>query len=145
MSLGFNNRQRLTLGRSGTSSLEFAIVVVPFVLIIIAGMDLGRYFLTQHSLRTLTSEAVRAMLIACYGATAACPMGSSDKAAVAAKVPFLVAGSISWPTANQSAPNASTGERTISVTVTYPFTFILPAWVGQNAGSPISESTQLTY
>jgi hypothetical protein len=145
MSLGSNKRQRLALGGSGTSSLEFALVAVPFMLLMIAGMDLGRYFITQHSLRTLTSEAVRAMLIACYGATAACPMGSSDKAAVAAKVPFLVAGSISWPTASQSAPNASTGERTISVTITYPFTFVLPAWVGLNAGSPISESTQLSY
>jgi Flp pilus assembly protein TadG len=39
--------------------LEFALVAVPFLFLLIAAMDLGRYFITQHSLRTLTSEAAR--------------------------------------------------------------------------------------
>src|SRR5689334_22316838 len=151
MSLGSNKRQRPALGRSGTASLEFALVAIPFVLLMIAGMDLGRYFITQHSLRTLTSEAARATLVACYGSTSAsgCPLPTSgaypSEPSVVAKVPFLVPSSVTWVTANQTAPNASTGERTISVTVTYPFNFILPAWTSLNVNSPISESTQLTY
>ena len=71
-----------------------------------AGMDLGRYFITQHSLRTLVSEAVRATLVSCYGSTTTCTLPSASKTTVAAKVPFLASGSINWGTANQGAPNA---------------------------------------
>ena len=142
MSLASNKRRR---SRSGTTSLEFALVATPFVFLLMAGMDLGRYFITQHSLRTLVSEAVRATLISCYGSTTSCNLPSASKTTVAAKVPFLTSGSISWGTANQGAPNASTGVRTISVTASYPFTFILPAWVSLNASSPITETTSFQY
>jgi hypothetical protein len=121
------------------------VVVVPFVFLLFGGLDLGRYFITQHSLRTLISEAARATLVACYGSSIACPLPAASKTTVAAKVPFLVPGSINWVTASQSAPNANTGVRTISITATYPFTFVLPAWVGLNANSPIGESTSLQF
>ena len=54
MSHGFSSRQRPALGRAGTSTLEFALVAIPFLFMMIAGMDLGRYFvsaqLTAHSM-----------------------------------------------------------------------------------------------
>jgi len=109
-----------------------------------AGMDLGRYFITRHSLHTLTSEAVRSALVDCFNQTSACSLTSTVKSTVAAKVPFLVPGSIVWVTANQSAPNSATGVRTITVSVTYPFTFVLSAWTGLFT-SGISETTSLQY
>ena len=133
------------MGRSGTTSLQFALVAVPFVFLLMAGMDLGRYFITQHSLRTLVSEAVRATLVSCYGSASACNLPSASETTVAAKVPFLTSGSITWVTASQTAPNASTGVRTISVSVSYPFTFILPVWTSLNANSPIAQSTSFQY
>jgi hypothetical protein len=149
MSLASNRLRRLRIGQAGTTSLEFALVAIPFVFILVAGMDLGRYFLTQHSLRTLTSEAARATLVSCYGSTSACSLPTSgsypSEPAVAAMVPFLASGSITWVKASQSAPNQNTGVRTISVEVKYPFSFILPAWTKLNAKSPIDESTSLSY
>ena len=124
--------------------LQFAFVAIPFVLLLLAGMDLGRYFITQHSLRTLVSEAVRATMITCYGNTSLCNLPSANETTVAAQAPFLNSGSITWVTANQSAPDAN-GVRTISVTVSYPFIFVLPAWVSLNASSPITESISFQF
>ena len=104
----------------------------------------GRYFITRQSLHTLTSEAVRSALVNCFNQTSACSLTSTNKSTVAAKVPFLVPGSIVWVTASQSAPNPATGVRTITVGVTYPFTFVLPAWTGLFT-SGISETTSLQY
>lgn len=145
MSLASNRWLRTPLGRSGSVGLQFAFVAIPFVLLLLAGMDLGRYFITRHSLRTLISETVRATLISCYGSTGACNLPSASKTTVAAKVPFLNSASITWVTANQSAPNASTGVKTITVTVSYPFIFVLPAWVSLNATSPITESISFQF
>jgi Flp pilus assembly protein TadG len=145
MPFASNRWARPLLGQSGSAGLEFALVAIPFVFLLMAGMDLGRYFITQHSLRTLTSEAVRATLVSCYGSTGACSLPSASKTTAAAKVPFLTSGSVTWVTANQTAPDANTGVRTISVAVSYPFTFILPAWISLNANSPITESTSFDY
>jgi Flp pilus assembly protein TadG len=151
MSPGSSSQRRPRLGHAGTATLEFALVAIPFVFILLAGMDLGRYFITQHSLRTLVSEAARATLVYCYGATGSCSLtpstGTVNWQTVEAKVPFLQSASLTpTPTANQSAPDPNTGVRTISVTVNYPFTFLLPAWIGLNAGlSPITEKTSLKY
>jgi Flp pilus assembly protein TadG len=146
MSPASNRRPHPGRRRDGTASLEFALVAIPFLFLLIAGMDLGRYFITQHSLRTLISEAVRATLVSCYGSSSGCSLPSASQTTVAAKVPFLASGSITWVTPpNQGAPNASTGVRTISVTVSYPFTFILPIWTSLNANSPITESTTFQY
>ena len=45
--------------QAGTVSLEFALVALPFFLLMFACVDLGRYFITRTSLHTLTSEARR--------------------------------------------------------------------------------------
>jgi hypothetical protein len=107
-------------------------------------MDLGRYFMTQHSLRTLGSEAMRATLIHCFNAAAACSLPTVNAQAAEATVPFLVAGSIAL-TASQTAPAAGTGFRTITVTAQYPFAFILPAWTGLNVNSPLTETMSFQY
>jgi Flp pilus assembly protein TadG len=144
MSPAFGRYCQATLGRSGTASLEFALVAIPFVFILIAGMDLGRYFITQHSLRTLTSEAVRATLLVCNASNIACPLPSGSKTAVWAKVPFLSSTSQNASlAANQTAPDSTTGVRTITATVNYQITFILPAWTGLNG--TITETTSLSY
>jgi Flp pilus assembly protein TadG len=144
MSLASNRRLRPALGQTGTASLEFALVALPFFLLMFAGMDLGRYFITRHSLHTLTSEAARSILVNCFNQSAQCNLLPVDKSTVAAKVPFLVSGQITWVNANQSAPAANTGVRTVTVSVTYPFTFVLPAWTGLFA-SGISETTRIQY
>lgn len=48
------------LDRRGASSLEFALVALPLLLLVLGGMELARYASTANSLRTVTDEAVRA-------------------------------------------------------------------------------------
>jgi Flp pilus assembly protein TadG len=139
-----NNRRRPQLGQSGTSSLEFALVGIPFLFMLIAGMDLGRYFITQHSLRTLVSEAVRSAVINCFGLTS-CNYQTAvpSPSAVWAKVPFLSStGPNASLTASQSY-NGATGIRTITATATYGFTFFLPTWTGLTG--TITETTKRNY
>jgi hypothetical protein len=143
MSPDFNKGRFPLLGHAGTASLEFALVAIPFVFLLIAGMDLGRYFITQHSIRTLSSEAVRSIFIYCYGSTSTCQLPLIKQQALEAKVPFLAQGSIVLnPPPAQTAPD-SNGIRTITVGVQYPFTFVLPVWTGLNG--TISETTSFQY
>jgi Flp pilus assembly protein TadG len=144
MSRAFARRRNRLADEAGSTSLEFALVAIPFLFMLIAGMDLGRYFITQHSLRTLGAEAMRATLIYCFGQTTACSLPTANEQAAKAMVPFLAGSSIVL-TANQTAAVAGTGFRTITVTAQYPFAFILPAWTGLNVNSPLTETMSFQY
>src|SRR5690348_10073812 len=111
--------RRRPIGEKGSTSLEFAFVAIPFLFLLIAGMDLGRYFITQHSLRTLGAETMRAMLIQCFGQAAACSLPAASRQSAIATVPYLAPASIVLA-ASQTAPAAGTGFRTITVTAQYP-------------------------
>jgi Flp pilus assembly protein TadG len=141
----FSNKRQRELGCRGATALEFALVAAPFIFLMLAGMDLGRYFITEHSLRTLTSEAVRATLIACYASTTPCSLPAATQSTIWSKVPFLDATatgaslSVTW-----SPPDASASVRTITVTASYPFAFVLPMWTSLFS-SAITETTSLQY
>ena len=150
MSYASSRRRRPAAGRAGTSSLEFALVAVPFLFLLIAATDLGRYFMARHSLRTLTSEAARSAVVNCFG-LGTCPFATAvpSPQALWAKTPFLTYGQTgSSLTASQSVdPN---GIRTITVTAQYPFTFVLPVWAAIAVAETcpvktICETTFLTY
>jgi Flp pilus assembly protein TadG len=130
---------------AGSSSIEFALVALPFIFMLIATMDLGRYFLTRHSLHTLVDEAVRSAIVNCFNQKA-CAYGTAvpTPSNLWGKVPFLDQGtSGASVTASQTYDNA-TGIRTITATANYPFSFVLPAWSGLFT-TGISETTQLKY
>jgi Flp pilus assembly protein TadG len=50
---GFSRRRRPLLGQAGTATLEFALVAIPFLFLLIAGTDLGRYFITRGAVAGL--------------------------------------------------------------------------------------------
>jgi hypothetical protein len=146
MSRASNRRCDPALGQAGTASLEFALVALPFMLLMIAGVDLGRYFITQQSLHTLTSEAARLAVVNCFGLDA-CTYAQAvpTPSTVWAKVPFLDRTQpLASLTVTQSR-NVATGVKTITATANYRFTFILPAWTGIANLNPIVETTRLTY
>ena len=122
--------------------MEFGLIAIPFLFIMIATTDLGRYFLTQHSLRTLTAEATRAVMVNCFRATTACSLNGAQASAVEARTPFLIPGSINLA-ANQAVPSSATGLRTVSVTATYPFNFVFYLW-SANSGN-ITETATVSY
>jgi Flp pilus assembly protein TadG len=142
MSSGSNSRRRHL--QSGTTSLEFALVAVPFVFLLLAGMDLGRYFITRHSLRTLVVETARLAVINCAGRSA-CDYATAvpTPTLMWAKVPFLdPAGSGASLSANQTV-NAASGVATVTATASYDFTFVLPAWIDMNGA--ITETIRWDY
>ncbi|MGG5887101.1 TadE/TadG family type IV pilus assembly protein [Falsiroseomonas sp. HC035] len=53
----------IRLGRRGVASLEFALVGPVLVLLLVGGMEAGRYMATVESLRMASAEAVRAVTL----------------------------------------------------------------------------------
>lgn len=126
--------RRRRLGRRGTAALEFALVGSAFCLLMIAIMDLGRFYATLHSLRTVTGKAARAALV--DPLLSGC---SAPALLVASGVPFLQP---SLLTLCVTQANAS-GVTRITVTASYPFSFILPNWVA--SGGTLTDSIALSY
>jgi hypothetical protein len=142
------------LDTSGAIALETAFIVVPFFVLFLVTFDLGRFFVTQHSVRTLASELIRQTLIHCTGqpTDSVCTLPSSGSSSIAnaeSMVPFLASTAfVSTPTASRSIVGPSTGSMTISATASYSFEF-LPVWSifapSWSAPTQISQTTQLSY
>lgn len=145
MSPASNSWRRHSLGQDGTSSLEFALVAIPFVFMLLATMDLGRYFITAHSVHTLVDEATRSAVVNCFGLQS-CNYGTAvpTPSVVWNKVPFLSSSVTGASLTASQSYDTGTGIRTITTTATYPFSFVLPAWTGLFT-SGISETTQFKY
>ena len=85
-----SNKRSPRLGCAGVTSLEFAIVAATFMALVIGCMDLGRYFIIEHSLRTFTSEAARAALAnTAMSATGGTMTTQTDLTSMTNIVPFL--------------------------------------------------------
>jgi hypothetical protein len=131
MSYASSRHRRSSRSRAGATSVEFALVAWPFLALLIGSMELGRFFITQHSLRTLTSEAARSAMVNCAGYAGTCPSATAIPAQQTLwdKVPFLTYSQTgSSLTARQTKD--SNGIRTITVRVEYPFAFVLSALQG---------------
>ena len=122
--------------RSGVTSVEFALVAIPFFTLIFGTFDLGR------SLDTLASAAARQISIQLVqnvltsggpGAACAAPYSPTQMQAI---VPFLSIG---------GAPvlNATAGASTCTVTASKTFTPVLPVW-GTAFNNP-SATAQLPF
>jgi hypothetical protein len=141
------------------ASLEFALVGLAFFMILFTAMDLGRYFLTVHSLRTLTSELARATMVWCarqdaQGLTSPggppCTLPAAGAVSVASaklKVPFLVAGSFAAPAPSGTRSFISPTEASITGSAAYNFSFIVPWLSSVNPSlNPIQQTTTMdTY
>jgi hypothetical protein len=134
------------LDQRGIAALEFSILAAPFFVLTLAIFDLGRYAITQQSLRALANAGARAWMIDnCYVNSALkkiAPTCSGDPlpsvAAKKAVAPFLYAGS-GAPTLNTAA-----GGSVLTVTASEPgFSMILPVW-GTTFTNP-SASTKIPF
>ena len=116
-----------------------------FMFVLIGCMDLARFFIIEHSLRTFTAEAARAALAnttmtATGGNSMASYAGQSWASGLTNLVPFLDP-SLLTLTLTQN-PN-STGVISINVTTTYNFTAIAPIWNVLNG--VITDQTKISY
>ena len=133
------------LGNAGVTSLEFAIVALVFLSLIIGCMDLGRYYIIEHSLRSFASEAARAALAnTTMSASSSNAMsyysGQAWSGSLTAIVPFLDPAIL---TLNVSQNPNTTGVVSIDVTATYQFTAISPIWNSLNG--TLTETTKISY
>jgi Flp pilus assembly protein TadG len=108
------------LGCAGVTTLEFAIVAGLFLMLLFGCMDLGRYYLIEHSLRTMVAETAR------YALSHPSLQGAVDPAAASFTTitPFIV--NSATLTVQQQA--GMPGINQINVTATYQFTPISPLW-----------------
>jgi len=125
------------LGRAGVTTLEFGVVALLFLTMLIGCMDLGRYYVIEHSLRTVVAEAARA------AQANSSLSGSIDPttAGFTAITPFVDNANLNL-TVTQT-PSGRVSIRKISVTSTYIFTAWTPIW--SVLDGPISETTVLWY
>src|SRR4051812_30441168 len=142
---------RVLSDRSGAVAVEFGIIGLVFFILLLGAVDLGRYQITLQSLRDISAGASRVALldrgqvasVVGAGGSATNKSDTALKAAVTSPTnltPFLPPASLTIVT---SEPTSLTGVRTITVTATYPFSFLAPLL----PGGPItlSDSTALSY
>jgi Flp pilus assembly protein TadG len=135
----------------GSVVVEFAMVGFIFFVLLLGAVDIGRYQITVQSLHDVTAEAARVALLHAGQTTASdaqngtstTPLMSNAalKAAVTAPnlTPFLTPASL-IVTSALTSPN---GVATITVTATYPFTFLAPLLPG--GASTLTDSVSLSY
>jgi Flp pilus assembly protein TadG len=135
------------LDQRGVAALEFCLVAVPFFTLMFAIFDLGRYAITQQSLRALADAGARTWMINnCYvnsvmnKTTPTCsgdPLPSA--AAKKAVAPFLFSQSGLTPTLTTTS-----GASALTITASEPgFTMIAPIW-GTTLNAP-SASTKIPF
>jgi len=107
-------------------------VVLLFMIVVIGCMDLGRYYIIAHSLRTLASECERAVLV---------NTALTDCSSVSRIVPLLDTTAV---TADQFiTPGATTGVSTVQITLSYQFTAISPIW--SSLSGKMTETVNVSY
>ena len=142
-------RRRPSVGRRGVASLEFAVVGGVFFFILLAAIDVGRYYMTVQGVRNFAADAER------YGIVNMSVAGTSTQTATCAQVLAAtgrggaVGGLVSTsPGACVTRVQTTVGggavfQVTVTVNIDVTFNFVINAF---GILSPrIVESTTLTY
>jgi Flp pilus assembly protein TadG len=144
MSSDFNRRRsRSGRGNSGVASLELALVLVVFMVLLVGTFDLARYFYTVEAMTTLLADAGRYSMI--RGSTAITKGGPipidswiSDPLVTVGIPPLLDPAQGTICIAYTESGTLAVGVNTLQVTVIYPFTAMTPGL------SALSETMQTT-
>jgi Flp pilus assembly protein TadG len=138
------------LDRRGAAAFEMTLVFVPLFTLMFVIFDLGRYAITEQSLRALATAGARAVMVNCYTPDViqkVSPSGCtspSDPLSTTAKqnaAPFLFGGGL---TPTLSVTSSSTGGNHLVVTASQPsFAMIMPIW-GTALNAP-SASTSIPF
>ena len=122
--------------RRGSASLEFALIALPFFLLLFGITDMGRYLLFSHGVNAISSEAARYMMVQIMAGssfTNGCQTSSSVAAQVASAAPYLDQVQLTFCTTTSTiTPAGGTPATKVTVTASYPFQFMLPAAWGGN-------------
>ena len=140
-----SNKRRRGLGCAGISSLEFALVFVPFIWLMTGIFDIGRYFFTIQSMVTLMSEAERYSMLNPLWA----PCGTDSWAGAATLAPLLDPTEINLCVTplNGVGTNGPGAVTQIQLTVSYPFTAITPGLglLDHTSSNPLTQTATISY
>ncbi|MFO1024309.1 MAG: TadE/TadG family type IV pilus assembly protein [Acetobacteraceae bacterium] len=138
---------RSRTGRGG-ATLEFALLALPFFLLLFGIADAARYLLVQHGVRTLAAEATRAAMVqimaggSLWDRNGACATRSILASRVAASAPYLDLGRLTLCVTMAADTSVSPSATTLSINASYPFSFMLTAWGGN---ATISSTAGVTF
>jgi Flp pilus assembly protein TadG len=131
-------RHRARPAECGVASLEFALVGSLLMSLLFGTIEIGRYLFTLESLRTAAAEAARAVTLRgsanMNSGNDACTGLSGDLTGVQTRTPFLDPSTLSL---KMSSCATNGGVTTVTVTVKYPFSFVVPVF-----GSRVSSLTE---
>lgn len=134
--LRFVSGEPRRLGRRGTTAVEMAIVAQIFLLMLIGGMELGRYYFVAESVRYVVGEVARAAVVR--------PSTTWNDAA---KSPFIAQAPILKPSAMSLnvvvQPATAPALTTVTVTANYTHALWMP-FLGNLANS-VNNSTTLRF
>lgn len=125
---------------TGSSAVEFALVVPLLVLLVVGIVEFGRGYNVQNTLSAASREAVRAVALSSASssplavATAAVTSNTSTvSGTVAVAVAFWTSGTATAPSAPTTATSCASGYD-VHVNLTYPFT-LLTTEIPSNGGT----------
>lgn len=129
--------RRVLRDRRGVTALEFGIVASMFFMLLLGGMEIGRYYFTWHSFRTAVAEAARAAQVE-DPPLSGCLTGNALPAAVRNRLAIRTTGLQICFTRS-----VVTSVTTVDVTGTYGFTFMVPYF--GNTPRTLSETTRTVF
>ena len=137
-----NALRRLLGDSSGASALEFSLVLMPFLLLLVGSMELGRYYFTAENIRSLVAETGRqAVLNKNFGGNGSCAsLSDANKQIIAKKTPF-----VNWHDLTICVQNG-VGPGTVNITVqaSYPFSTPFPFISQLNSNTAFRQTSALT-
>jgi len=141
MSFVFNSGRGRWFGSKGVTSLEFAVVLVPFLWMTFAIFDIGRYLFTIQAMVTVMTEAERLAVVNPSSAILIC----GPWANTATITPLLDSSQTNVCITSINSPNTGGGSVSqFQVTVTYPFNTVTPG-LGALDSTALTQTATISY
>ncbi len=132
------------LGTRGATSLEFALVGILLMTLVFAGVELGRFMMSLHALRTTVADAARAVALQGAGnlnaARDPCVGLSGPLTGFSGRAVILGNAAVTVTMDGCSTLGAVT---TVTLTATLSFTFVIPVFGG--VGPSLQEVAQTAF
>ena len=141
MSNSVSARRRLPRGRRGVVSLEFALVAGILFIMLLATIDLGRYYMTLQGMRNFVTDANRHAMVSMTAGQRLCGAALLDAVGRGGAVGGLVSTGVCAERTEVTANNITT----ITVTVTADVTFNFVILVFGVGTQHLPESTATTF
>lgn len=119
-------RRRVWRDERGATALEFAFIGLILITMLLGVVELGRYYITAQSLRSVTADAARAGIVSANNTLiggGTCPTTlAADKPGLLQRVPVL----LNVPLTITLTVDCGSNPKRITANTTYGFSFLVP-------------------